>query len=118
MRRPICAPQAERTHLLPAYQAALAEHQVLVAREQQLLEEVEAQRVDIEADTSACDACLVNSVRAADGGGDAGCELSTRFSIGGDYLLRTTLDLISGGMLSANDEYMSLFITLEFSVAG
>jgi hypothetical protein len=120
MRRPIHASEAERKHLLLAYQAALAEHQAFVAREQQLLEEIEAREICIEADTIARDAFL------ADTGRDAGSVVSTQYGRAAQmegsgiehHLLRMSLDLISGERWSVKDEYVFLFITrFEFSIS-
>ena len=117
MRRPIHSPQAERTHLLlVAYQAAMAEQQALVAREQQVLEEIEARKIlAIEADTTiARDAFPAECVKT-DGGRDAGSVLTTQYGRPAQmeagssverHLLRMSLELIAGETLSVKDGYV------------
>jgi hypothetical protein len=122
MRRPIHASEAERKHLLLAYQTALAEHQAFVAREQQLLEEIEAREIYIEADTIARDAFLADTGRDADSAATTPyCRPAQKEASSAErHLLRMSLELIGGGRCSMKDEYMYVFLFItrfEFSIS-
>jgi hypothetical protein len=93
-------------------------------REQQVLEELEAREINVEANTIAHDAFLCDCVKT-DTGGDGGSALTTQYGGAAQmeagsverHVLRMALGLIAGGMLSVKDEYVFLFITrFEFSI--
>ena len=116
MRRPIHSPQAERTHLpLVAYQAAMAEQQALVAREQQVLEEIETRKIAIEADTTIARDAFPAEYVNTDGAHDAGSVLTTQYGRPAQmeasssverHLFRMALEPIAGETLSVKDGYV------------
>ena len=103
----------------------MADHQAPAAREQQLLEEVEARQINLETNIIARDTFLADSVKP-DGGGDAGSALTTctphhraaQMEAGSvkRHLLRISLGLIGGGRWSVKDGYVFacfLFVLLR-----